>query len=169
MNEKELNNLLKRRARELGLCDQWYDDWGDKDSMQQLLEKYLRGIDFCIKHDYPKLEFARKVFPKDILMANGIFLDSSIDASNLVTAVALGESIGILRYHTSRTGNIYVRHHANVRIEVDENSKVFVEAYDNCRVHVVAKGFSKAFVYWHGGEITYEGNVTIRDKRNAGQ
>lgn len=169
MKEKELNNLLKRRARELGLCDQWYNDWGDKESMQQLLEKYLRGIDFCIKHDYPKLEFARKVFPKDILMAKGIFLDSSIDASNLVTAVALGESIGTLRYHTNSTGNVYVRHHTNLRIEVDESSKVFVEAYDNCRVHVVAKGFSKAFVYWHGGEITYEGNVTIRDKRNAGQ
>lgn len=169
MKEKELNNLLKRRARELGLCDQWYNDWGDKESMQQLLEKYLRGIDFCIKHDYPKLEFARKVFPKDILMAKGIFLDSSIDASNLITAVALGESIGTLRYHTNSTGNVYVRHHANLRIEVDESSKVFVEAYDNCRVHVVAKGFSKAFVYWHGGEITYEGNVTIRDKRNAGQ
>ena len=169
MKEKELNNLLRNKARQLGLCDQWYKDWSDNETMQQLLEKYLRGIDFCIKHDYPNLDFARKVFPKDILIANGIFLDSCIDASNLMRSVALGESIGILRYSGNKTGNIYVRHHSNLRIEVDESSKVFVEAYDNCRVHVVAKGFSKAFVYWHGGEITYEGNVTIRDKRSAGK
>lgn len=169
MKEKELNNILRNRARQLGLCDPWYEDWSDNETMQQLLEKYLRGIDFCIKHDYPNLDFARKVFPRDILIANGIFLDSSIDASNLMRSVVIGNSIGVLRYSGNRTGNIYVRHSSEVTIEVTGGSKVFIEAYDNCIVRVMCDKDSKAFVYWHGGSVYHEGNVTIRDKRSAGK
>ena len=109
------------------------------------------------------------MFPKDILIANGIFLDSHIDADNLMRSVALGESIGTLRYNGNRTGNIYVRHFSEVTIEVKGDSKVFIEAYDNCIVRVVCDKESKAFVYWHGGSIYYEGNVTIRDRRGAGK
>jgi hypothetical protein len=169
MKEKELNNLLRNKARQLGLCDQWYKDWGDNETMQQLLEKYLRGIDFCIKHDYPNLDFARKVFPRDILIANGIFLDSHVDADNLMRSVVIGNSIGVLRYSGNRTGNIYVRHSSEVTIEVKGDSKVFIEAYDHCIVRVVCDKDSKAFVYWHGGSVYSEGNVTIRDKRSAGK
>jgi len=169
MKEKELNNLLRNKARQLGLCDQWYKDWSDNETMQQLLEKYLRGIDFCIKHDYPNLDFARKVFPRDILIANGIFLDSHIDADNLMRSVVIGNSIGVLRYSGNRTGNIYVRHSSEVTIEVKGDSKVFIEAYDRCIVRVVCDKDSKAFVYWHGGMIYYGDNVIIRDRRNAGK
>ena len=169
MDEKELNNLLRNKARQLGLCDQWYKDWNDNETMQQLLEKYLRGIDFCIKHDYPRLEFVREVFPKDILSKNGIFLDSCIDACNLSAGVALGNSMGRFRYIGTSTGTVYVRHSSEVTIEVSGGSKVFIEAYDHCIVRVVADKYSKAFVYWHGGMIYYGDNVIIRDKRNAGK
>lgn len=169
MKEKELNNLLRNKARQLGLCDQWYKDWSDNETMQQLIEKYLRGIDFCIKHDYPNLYFARKVFPKDILKANGIFLDSLVDADNLMRSVVIGNSIGVLRYSGNRTGNIYVRHSSEVTIDVKGDSKVFIEAYDHCIVRVACDKDSKAFVYWHGGMIYYGDNVIIRDRRNAGK
>lgn len=169
MNTKEFNRTLRDRARQLGLCDQWYDQWDRNETKQELIEKYLKGIDFCIKHDYPNLDFVRAYFSKSLLISNGIFLDENVDASNLKTAVLLGESRGVLRYDGLRTGNVYVRHQSELQIEATDGARVFIETYEGCKVHVVATGNSKAFVYWHGGEVTHNGNVTVRDKRKAGE
>jgi hypothetical protein len=165
MSTKKLNKTLKEDARALGICDRFYDSWGKKETLQQLVEKYLQGIDFCMKHDYPKLDFIREHFPKDLLAENNIFLDCCIDASNLMTAVSLGNAIGCIRYDSMHTGNIYVKHFSEVTVEVIRGAKVFIEVYDNSILHVKVDKNSKAFVYWHGGAIYHEGNVTIRDKR----
>lgn len=169
METKELNKMLRDRARQLGLCDQWYDQWNKNETKQELIEKYLKGIDFCIKHDYPKLDFARAYFPKKLLIGNGIFLDEDVDASNLKTAVLLGESKGVLRYYGPKTGNVYVRHQSELLVEAADGARVFIETYEGCKIHIVAVSNSKVFVYWHGGEVSYEGNVTVRDKRKAGE
>lgn len=169
MKEKELNIVLRERARELGLCDQWYNDWDKESTKQELIDKYLKGIDFCIKHNYPKPAFIKEHFEEKLLLKNNIFLDNTINDSNLSKVVLLGESKGALRYNGVHTGDVYVRHNSNLTIEVTDVAKVFVEAYENCNIRIVAIGDSKVFVYWHGGTIEYEGNVTIRDKRKAGE
>ena len=64
--------MLRDRARELGLCNQWYKGWKKEESKQELIDKYIRGIDFCIEHDYPKLDFVRAYFSKKILNSNGV-------------------------------------------------------------------------------------------------
>lgn len=55
----ELSNTLKNRAILLGLCTEWTEGWGNPDK-QGLIDKYLHGIDFCIKHDYPTVDFIEK-------------------------------------------------------------------------------------------------------------
>lgn len=167
MNTKELNKTLRDRARVLGLCDQWYGEWEKEETKQELIEKYLKGIDFCIKHDYPTLPFIKANFNKAQLLLKGIFLDENVDASNLKTAVLLGESKGELRYYGLSVGNVYLRHQSEVTIEVNDGARVFIEVYENCKLKVVSVGNSKAFVYWHGGEVAASGNVYIRDKRKA--
>ena len=164
MEIKELNSTLRSQARELGLCDEWYKNWKKKESMQKLIEKYLKGIDFCIKHDYPSLDFTRENFPKDILNTNGIFLDNEVDATNIQKAVLLGDSRGSLSYSGQISGDIYIRHHSDVVIQAKEGAKLFVEIYDQCNVMVTADEYSKVFVYQHGGNVYAEGNVTIRNK-----
>lgn len=166
-NTKELNRMLRDRARMLGLCDQWYDGWEKKETKQQLIEKYLRGIDFCIKHDYPNLDFIKANFPKDLLIVNGIFVDENVDASNLKTAVLLGQSKGGIIYNWQRCGNIYLRHNSDLTIEVTDGARVFIEIYEDSHLKVSADNYSKAFVYQHGGTVEAEGNVTVRDKRKA--
>ena len=48
-------------------------------------------------------------------------------------------------------------------------ARVFVEIYDGAQLHASADEQSKVFVYDHGGNIETHGNVTIRDKRKAGE
>lgn len=164
MNNKELNKTLKTQARSLGLCDEWYDAWKKNESMQELIEKYLRGIDFCIKHDYPSLDFARANFTKDILVKNGIFLDDYVDAHNVQKLVLLGESKGIVFYNESHSGEIYIRHQSELEVVATEGTKIFIETYEQCKLRVTTDRFSKVFVYRHGGEVKAEGNVIIRNK-----
>ena len=167
MNNKELNIVLRNRARDLGLCDKWYEEWDLNSPKELLIEKYIKGIDFCIKNDYPKLDFIKAVVPGQILADNGIFADSSVVRSNMKTAVLLGKSNGIIRYDGLGMGNVYLRHQSELTLEVSGGARVFVEVYDDCRLNVVATGMAKVFVYWHGGKVNASGNVTIRDKRKA--
>lgn len=166
METKELNKSLRLRARELGLCDKWYDGWDKGSTRQELIDKYLEGIDFCIANDYPKLEFIKAQFPQKLLFVNGIFVDDKVDAVNLKTAVLLGESSGKLYYNGLYTGNVYVRHSSVLQIEAVGGARVFVEVYDNALVTVAADSESKVFVYWHGGSVKTDGSVVVRDRRN---
>lgn len=164
MEDKELSIILRDRARELGLCEKWYKDWKKHTSQQELIEKYLKGIDFCIKHDYPKLAFIKKYFDRKVLLRNGIFADEEVRGDNLRTVVMLGTSNGSLHYSELSAGKVYVRHQSMVAIVADRGAKVFVETYDDCVVNIVTDDTSKVFVYNHGGIIKHDGNVIVRDR-----
>ena len=171
MEGKELNKVLKARAVELGLCEKWKDEWEKDETKQELIDKYLRGIDFCIKHDYPKLAFIREYFPKKLLNKNGILLDENVgrrdEMASHGTVVLLGNSKAELHFNGLRTGTIYVRHQSELTIVARDNSRVFIECYEDSKVYVSAEVTSRVFVYWHGGTVEADGNVTIRDKRKA--
>ena len=62
MTDKELNITLREMARMQGLCDQWFSEWGDDDTLDDCLERYIRGFDFVQERDWPSLEFIRKHF-----------------------------------------------------------------------------------------------------------
>ena len=163
-NNKKLNKELRDQARGLGLCDQWYKEWKKDESKQDLIDKYLRGIDFCIQHDYPDLEFVKENFEDDLLRKNGIIVDSEANETNKRKVVLLGNSTGNVIYTDFFTGSVYVRHSSNVNIETSGTSVVFVHAYENCRVKVMAAEQSKVFVYHYSGDIQTEGNVVVREK-----
>ena len=159
--------MLRDRARELGLCNQWYKGWKKKESKQELIDKYIRGIDFCIEHDYPKLDFVRAYFSKKILNSNGVFLDDTFDVKGMKNIVLLGSSKGNINYCGNTTGNVYVRHESKAVIKAVEGAKVFVETYEGCSVEAFADEHSRIFLYKHGGSVKTEGNVIIRDKVRA--
>ena len=165
MTDKELNKMLRDRARELGLCDQWYNDWKNRSSKQELIEKFLRGIDFCIKNDYPKKEFIKAYFPKELLRENEVFVDDKIGETNLHRTVLLGTTEGELKYDGYSVGKVYVQHQSVVKITACDRARVFVECYDDTKVEADAKDDSRIFLYQHGGNAEISGNVIVRDRR----
>lgn len=166
MKDKELNKILRDRARELGLCDKWYKEWKGSSSKQELIEKFLRGIDFCIKNDYPKKEFIKAYFPNGLLRENGVFVDDKISGTNLHRTVLLGETCGELKYDGYEVGKVYVRHQSVVKIVACDRARVFVECYDDTKVDAVATDNARIFVYHHGGDLeNISGNVIVRDRQ----
>lgn len=73
-----LNSELRGHAVSYGLCTQWQGDWQNNKSQQELIGMYIRGIDFCIEHDYPTVEYIKGNFDRSLLHQNHIFVDEPV-------------------------------------------------------------------------------------------
>lgn len=133
-----MNNLsetLKKQAVDLGLCRPWTEAWGDCDQ-QELIDKYKKGIDFCIDKQYPSNEFIKANFDRALLNENLIFVDEHINLETAPSGIYVinGECSGRLWFGQWAAVTIFVRHNSKIRIEADRYAKVFVRLYDNAEV-----------------------------------
>lgn len=133
-----LSETLRQEARSLNLCDKWYNEWGDCDQ-QELIDKYVRGIDFCIEHQYPSNEFIKANFDRELLHTNLIFVDEHIDLKDAPSGIYIlnGECDGTLWFNSWAAATVYVRHGSTVSIIADDFAKVFVRLYDEADAEVV--------------------------------
>ncbi len=135
---ENLSETLKQQAVDLGLCRPWTEAWGDCDQ-QELIDKYKKGIDFCIDKQYPSNEFIKANFDHDLLNANLIFVDEYLDFDMMPSGIYIlnGECSGSIRFAPWTAATVYVRHKSNVTIIADDFAKVFVRVYDEADAEVV--------------------------------
>ena len=135
---ENLSETLKQQAVDLGLCRPWTEAWGDCDQ-QELIDKYKKGIDFCIDKQYPSNEFIKANFDRDLLNANLIFVDEHIRLDDAPSGIYIlnGECSGSIRFAPWTAATVYVRHKSNVTIIADDFAKVFVRVYDEANAKVV--------------------------------
>ena len=163
-----ISEELKRQAVSLNLCQEWTDEWKSWEDKQALIDKYLRGIDFCIKHDYPTLSYIKENFEKELLAENRIFADEDLSLNNMSGVyVLLGKCTGSLEIGGFGVCTIYVRHESDVKIRASKLANVFVNVHDRGKVEVEQIGCSKAYVYMHGGECVAKcsGDVVVRQRK----
>lgn len=167
MNRSE---YLKEKARSIGLCDQWYKEWGDSNDCVSLIDKFVAGQDFCIEHNFPSLEDIERLFTRDELRSCGVYLnEKDVLVESSCRAIVLGDSSIRLDYGYLDVADIYIRHNSSAEIHVDADALVYINIYDNASVHVVSKGIHPPHVYVHGGSCTHDGLCFIRDRRNDGK
>ena len=165
----EKQEFLKQQAVGLGLCTQWQDEWGQPSDIE-LIQKYIRGIDFCIKHNFPSNEYIKRNVDVELLHLNGIFVDETINISRNNPQKILilnGMCVGSIDVDGFSIRTIYIRGDSCINITAKGFSRTFIRVYDNARVNVIANGGAKAFVYRHGGNISGSGYV-LRDKEEKG-
>ena len=160
----DISSYLKKKAIDMGLCKEWSDNWGNPDK-QELIDKYLKGIDFCIKHDYPNLSFIKKNFDHDLLYKNHVYIDEDVyekDISHI--AVFNGQCRGFLSFKGVSACDLYIRHKSEIRIDCTGFSKIFINLYDNAKINIRQKDLSSVYVYRHGKKnvLNSEGNVITR-------
>ena len=161
---EKLSAKMKSQAVGLGLCQQWTDEWADSTSKDELVEKFVRGIDFCIEHNFPSCEVIRKEFG-DVIHDHGVYVDENVIASDKPTVILNGECVAELSYSGKSCGDIYVRHDCEATVFVNGLARAFINIYDNAEVEVYCEEGAKAFVYLHGGRVRKtRGDVTIRIK-----
>lgn len=146
---------LRRMAREAGLCDEWFGEWRDYSTQDQLIEKYVRGIDFCIKHEYPSLDYIKGHFSPNKLHDHGVYVDdwvstSAAPSANKGVAVLLGKSMVTGETTPFSCSTFYVRHDSMMNFSSPKNASAFIHAYDNAEISIgFVSELSKVHIYNH--------------------
>ena len=117
-----LNSELRGHAVSYGLCTQWQGDWQNNKSQQELIGMYIRGIDFCIEHDYPTVEYIKGNFDRSLLHQNHIFVDEPVIGGDNGVYVLNGKCSGLnfsLRLNLQLLLS-YLRHDSELTLEVED-------------------------------------------------
>lgn len=132
MTDRELNIALREMARQQGLCDEWYSEWPDDSSIDECLERYVRGFDFAVEKDYPPLGFIREHFRIGDLHRHRIFLDEDVEVDcESGYYVFLGSCRARLVASGFKAVTVYARHDSVVDVSVSDGARVFVTHYDD--------------------------------------
>ncbi|MCC8038389.1 MAG: hypothetical protein LIP09_14095 [Bacteroidales bacterium] len=130
MKIEKINSILRSQAIELGLCQQWQDDWQSDKSVKELCEMFLKGIDFCL--NWPTAKEMRKFFDKDEIAQCGVFLDRTepIEISKSGVYAVTGKSRCTITVKDFAVATIHILGHESVCTIVSKGmAKVFVRVY----------------------------------------
>lgn len=127
-----LNEELRNRAIDCGLCAKWQSEWDSDRTPQELIDMWKRGIDFGIAHNFPSNDFIKTNFDRTLLHQNLIFVDEHIDIECAPNGVYVlnGECSGTLHFREWAAATVYVRHTSKVSVIAEDFAKVFVRLYD---------------------------------------
>ena len=177
MNDKELSIKLRTDARRLGLCDEWFGNWKDETNKQQLIQLYLRGLDFCIERRWPAKKFILHHFSQELLRKNGILVDDirSYPVRDHVTRrleylrnyVLIGKSSTVIRYSfRPHVCNVWAMDDSKVRVFVKYGAFILIHLFDNATADVNTDLVSKVTVIRHSDKTTVskEGCVNVKDE-----
>ncbi len=147
----KLARNLAKSAKAAGICKDWHDRLRDQNDIAGMLAMYVKGIDFCMEHDWPDLETLRREFAGDPFVSDhGIFIDKKeVKVENRAMTVLLGASEAAIRQNGWSVGEIYVRHNSVAKLAVSGNSYTVLDVYDKAVVRIIATGNAKVIVKNH--------------------
>ena len=147
----ELIEQLKQDGIAKGLCQPWQNKLRDGVSVKRLVDLYVRGIDFCIKNDYPTLDFIRENF-KGKCEPYGVFVDEQeLDLRNVPDVVLQGDCKGTLSYGGYSVCRAFIRHQSEAAIKVSGYACITIDVYDDAYLNLETVGSSsKVWVNVYG-------------------
>lgn len=156
MTDRELNIALREMARSAGLCDAWYEEWKDNDTLDSCMERYIRGFDFVKNNDWPSLEFSREHFTKriDLLHKHHIYFDEEVNITDVENGfyAFIGHCKAYMEVEGMKVVTIYCRHDSVVDVKATGGAIVFVKYYDQSAGITATDGFSKIRRYVYNTE-----------------
>lgn len=84
----EVKRLLMHEARERGICVDGYEEMRNCKNVDELIEYYIKTIDWSLENAFPSLEHIRKWFSPSDLERHGIFVDRTFDCETFSTKQA---------------------------------------------------------------------------------
>ena len=168
--EKGLSRTLAKEAKKKGICKEWLAALRSLNDREAMVDMYLRGIDFCLRNDYPTNNFIKAHFA-DIAPRMGVFVDSEISVENRPKCVCLGATFGVVKTNNFNVTEIFAKHHAELNVVAADNAFVMIDVFDNSVVNIHAHDRAKVCVnkYGDGGRVNIvveeaEAQVKIRVK-----
>lgn len=176
MTERELSIKLREDARRIGLCDEWYGQWADDTQKDELVKKFMRGLDFCIKHRWPSQAFIKKQFSQEFLRDNGILVDDTRsypvrdEQRRLIyhrNYVLLGDSHITVRYvRRQHMCNIWICDKSSAKVYCKYGAYMLLHLFDDTTAEIHTDLTSKVVAIRHSPKVTIkkDGCVTVKDE-----
>lgn len=153
----ELVQQLKTDGIEKGLCRMWQMKLKPGIGIEALVELFVRGIDFCVKKDYPTLDFMRKNF-KGKCEPYGAYVDDEVIERNREDVVLNGDSKAMLDYDGYTVANVFVRHGSQAAITAADYAVVTVDVFDDAKVFVGTAGNAQVLISVYGNATVEKAN-----------
>lgn len=157
-----ISDEMKEKAVSLGLCAKWTAEWEDNSSVDVILEKYIRGIDFCIKHDFPSLDIMKTQI--DAVHAHGIYVDEAVRLRNPKIVVLRGHCDASILFDTFAVATVYVCNASRLSVIVNGNAIVRICLHSHGSVDATVAGLGKCTVYNYGDATSIKGNARVLDR-----
>ena len=143
---------LERAAKRAGCCLDFRLRILRARSYAELLDIYVKGIRFCMHHDYPKVDYCRRNFRPQEYHTKGIFINEYLgdNVQQHKMSVCLGSCIGDLHYGEFLVRRIVCKHNAHFNITVDDYAILMVDILDNALVTINASDHARVVAYYYG-------------------
>ena len=136
----ELNKQLKQDGIAVGLCSQYQGLLDRSDTVEKMVRLFIRGIDFCIKNDYPTLDFMRKNFKGKSEPYGGYVDDEVLGLRNAPDVVLNGDCKAVLEYDEYSVSRLFIRHNSQAAVNVSDHAILTIDAFDSSHLVVAVAG-----------------------------
>lgn len=150
----ELIEKLKLDGESKGLCRLWRAKLKPGMDIENLVELYVKGIDFCISEDYPTLDFMRANF-RGKSEQYGVYIDDDVHLENAANTVLNGSCKAMIKFDDYAVSRVFIRHDSQAAIIASDHAMITIDAFDDSKV-IVATAGDNAQVY-----INQYGNAQI--------
>lgn len=135
----ELQQLLLRDGREAGMCEEFRDELrsGPK-TIAELCAMYHRGLDFCIEHKFPSLDFMKEHLDAEEIKRHGIYISNGI-SERQTNVVVLGDACVSIRVPNYCTCDITATDQAKVSVRLGIGAFCYVSLHNHASVLVAEK------------------------------
>lgn len=131
---------FKKQAVSLGLCQEWQDSWEESG----LIEKYLHGITWCMKNEFPSLKDMKRY--DEALLRNGVYNSKRAEIvcdRDMYVFNASEIDFIIDEYKVCR---IYAGRGSKVRVTIKDHAILYIDNY-NSSIEVI-KGENAKCLIW---------------------
>lgn len=146
------------------MCAKFKDSWG-KPTTEDLCRRFFAGMDFCIEHDWPKVDTMKELFDADEAAKYGVYFADGV-SKNQEHVCVLGDAEVHIYVPAYGVCDVYARHNSKVHLHIGKKAFCYVSILDNATVFPEDKADGAQIKSSQYGGTIYEPHIfdTIHDK-----
>lgn len=131
---------FKKQAISLGLCQEWQDSWEESG----LIDKYLHGITWCMKNEFPSLKDMKRY--DEALLRNGVYNKKRAEVICDREMYVFNTSEIDFTIDEYKVCRIYAGRGSKVRVTIKDHAILYIDNY-NSSIEVI-KGENAKCLIW---------------------
>lgn len=161
---RALSKYVLKKAKASNICEPWADKIEGAESVDDLLQMYVAGIDFCLANNFPSnadlLELGG-----DVINQYGIYIDAAPKLVDRPFVVALGACNLSLSIADASASQVFVKHESKATITASGDAFIVIDCFDNSITDVIARDNARVLINVYGDAlVTHSGPVKIINK-----